>query len=102
MTKSPSSWSRNAHALREHGAERAGKSVAANPAVHSPLCSPIIRAMDGRVVEGVGSAGAKFGDVEILATTMKPRQTSLASDIAARADSPIHALASRCGRRWVT
>ncbi len=49
-----------AHALREHGAERAGKSLAANLLVKGAALFAEYKGYDGRTVAGLGGVGANL------------------------------------------
>lgn len=73
-----------AHALREHGAERAGKSVAANLAVRAAALFAEYKGYDGRVVEGVGSAGANLAMLK-FSRDDETEADIVGLDIAARA-----------------
>ncbi|WMW81063.1 M48 family metallopeptidase [Undibacterium cyanobacteriorum] len=73
-----------AHALREHGAERAGKSVAANIAVRAAALFAEYKGYDGRVVEGVGSAGASLAMLK-FSRDDETEADIVGLDIAARA-----------------
>ena len=73
-----------AHALREHGAERAGKSMAANILVKSAALFAEYKGYDGRMVAGAGSAGANLAMLK-FSRDDESEADVVGLDIAARA-----------------
>lgn len=73
-----------AHALREHGAERAGKSLATNLLVKGAALFAEYKGYDGRVVQGVGSG---VGNMAMLKFSRDDETEAdiVGLDIAARA-----------------